>query len=124
MLGATILLTLTSLQRGTISGHVYRCDPAGSPAARACAPGEPISGIQLRFEQVGGGRSFVVPTDSTGAYTVQVDPGTYIAKWEITGTGAYNDAGHVYLGDWGIKPFSIKPRQHLVLDLATHSLTQ
>jgi hypothetical protein len=59
-LGAGIVLALASAaQRGTISGHVYRCDfGIGSPASRACAPGEPVGGTRLRFEQVDGSRSF------------------------------------------------------------------
>jgi hypothetical protein len=125
-LGAGIVLALASAaQRGTISGHVYRCDfGTGSPASRACAPGEPVGGTRLRFEQVDSNRSFVVVSDSTGAYLVRVDPGTYVAKWEVIGSRRSNDAGRVYTGDWGAQPFSIGPGHHIVLDLTTRAFTQ
>jgi hypothetical protein len=125
-LGAGIVLALASAaQRGTITGHVYRCDfGTGSPASRACAPGEPVGGTRLRFERVDGNRSFAVVADSAGAYSARVDPGTYVAKWEVIGSARYNDAGHVYSGDWGIQPFSIGPGQHIVLDLTTRAFTQ
>jgi len=125
-LGAGLVLGLESVgQRGTISGHVYRCDfGTGSPEARACAPGEPVGGARLRFEQVDGSRSFVVLADSTGAYSVRVDPGTYVAKWEVVGSARYNDAGHVYTVDSGVKPFAIRSGQHIVLDLTSRAFSQ
>ena len=124
-LGAGIVLALASAaHRGTISGHVYHCDfGTGSPAARACAPGEPVGGARLSFEQVDGSRSVVVVADSNGAYSVRLDPGTYVAKWEVIGSARYNDVGHVYTGDWGIEPFSIRPGQHIVLDLTSRAFT-
>jgi hypothetical protein len=125
-LGAGLILALESTgQRGIISGHVYRCDfGTGSPNSRACAPGEPVSGVRLRFEQVDGSRSFVVVSNSTGAYLVRVDSGTYVAKWEVIGSARYNDAGHVDTGDWGVPPFSVRPGQHIVLDLTTRAFSQ
>jgi len=76
------------------------------------------------FELADGTRSFPVSTDSTGGYSVSVVPGTYIAKWEVTGSALYHDAGRTYIGDWGLKPFTVRAGQHVVLDLTTHAFSQ
>lgn len=122
---SALLALLLSDQSATITGHVYHCDSGmATPAARACAPGEPVGNLILRFELVDGTRSFVVSTDSNGAYSVSVVPGTYIVKWEVVGSAKYSDAGRVYVGTWDLKPFLVKRGQHLVLDLTSHSATQ
>jgi len=77
-----------------------------------------------RFELADGSRSFPVSSDSTGGYSVSVVPGTYIVKWEVMGSAKYHDAGRTYIGDWGLKPFTVRAGQHVVLDLTTRAWSQ
>src|SRR2546427_12006618 len=121
-----VALTLASAsQSATISGHVYYCDGGrGSAAARACAPGEPVAHATELFQLADGTRSFAASTDSTGAYSVSVVPGTYMAKWTVVGSARYHDAGRTYIGDWDVKPIAVRAGQHVVLDLTTHAFSQ
>jgi hypothetical protein len=122
--GAALTLAAAA-QSAYISGHVYHCDSGwATPAARACAPGEPVAHTIVRFELADGSRYFSASTDAIGAYTVRLVPGTYTAKWEVVGSAKYGDAGRVYIGDWGLKPFTMRSGQHLILDLTSQSLTQ
>mgnify|MGYP001424815996 CR=1 FL=1 len=125
VVGAGAVLAITSAAgHGEITGHVYHCDSGWpSAAAKACAPGEPVGPLTLHFAQVDGSNAYTVSTDSNGAYSVSVVPGTYVVNWEIVAPVGHSNAGRVYTGDWGLKPVAVKSGQHLVLNLTGRSLT-
>ena len=76
------------------------------------------------FELVDSTRSFPVTTDQMGRYSVAVVPGTYVVKSEMAGSALYHDAGRTYIGNWDVKPFTVRASQHLTLDLTTHAASQ
>jgi hypothetical protein len=62
---------------GTVSGHVlgWPCAPveiAGSPC-----PGRPLSGAEIKFSPAGAGVAGTAHTDASGAYAINLLPGTY-----------------------------------------------
>src|SRR5438105_657229 len=65
--------------QGTVTGHVlsWPCAPveiAGSPC-----PGRPAAGVELQFRRSGAVFGSVT-TDSTGVYSIGLEPGTYSAS--------------------------------------------
>jgi hypothetical protein len=123
--GSALVLALAN-NEGTVSGHVYYCvnRPFGSAAAAACNPGEPVAHTGVLFERVDSHQTFLSETDSGGGYSISLAAGTYAVKYRILGTAEHNDAGHIYIGDWGVKPISLVAHQHVVLNLTTHALAQ
>lgn len=120
-----LVLNVTSVD-GTVSGHVYYClnRPWGSDAAATCNPGEPVSHTGVLFQSVSGRGQFLAETDLHGMYSIRLFPGEYRVKYRLVGSAEHNDAGHIYVGDWGISPISVRARQQLLLNLTTHALAQ
>jgi hypothetical protein len=120
-----LVLNVTSVD-GTVSGHVYFCvnRPFGSDAAAACNPGKPVSHTGVLFESLSGRGEFLAETDSHGMYSIRLLPGEYRVKYRVVGSAEHNDAGRIYVGDWGIGPISVRVRQQLLLNLTTHALAQ
>ena len=125
ILAAVTALLLVTSRAAEISGHVYHCDGGrASAAARQCAPGEPVANLILRFDQIGGSRSYTATTSANGSYTVRVEPGTFVVLSEIDGTAEAGDPGKIYVSEWRTTPITVAPGQHLVLDLTSHTVTQ
>lgn len=120
-----LALNLTN-DDGTVSGHVYHCvgRSYGSDAAAACNPGEPVPHTGLLFETLQGGHDSLAETDSKGAYSIKLAPGQYKVKYRVVGSAEHNDAGQIYIGDWGISPITVGPCQRVVLDLTGRALAQ
>jgi len=102
--GAAGLLFVSVVDdRGTVSGHVYSCGSSYGVTV-ACNPGNPIAHTSLLFETVDGRHSFLTETDSSGAYSIRIPPGTYTIK------------------HWPERSISVTPRQHVTLDVTSHYL--
>jgi hypothetical protein len=124
VLGAAGLLLLNvASDDGTVSGHVYSCGTDRGVTV-ACDPGQPIVRNGLLFETLDGRHSFLTQTDSSGAYSIRIPPGEYKVKFRVGGSSVYNEAGKVYFLDWPVKPISVLPRQHVVLNLTSQYFGQ
>jgi Carboxypeptidase regulatory-like domain len=73
---------------GTVTGHVMirACGGAYRMQETPC-PVRPVTGATLRF-QLGGTSSSTTRTDSTGAYRIDLPPGTYTVV--VSGVGTYS----------------------------------
>ena len=68
--------------RGWVSGHLYSWPSCPVQTAENPCPPRPVGGARIDFRR-DGGRTVVVLTDGTGAYTVRLQPGTYGVQVEL-----------------------------------------
>ena|ERR1700730_3225980 len=63
---------------GTVTGHVQirACGGANRPQQTGC-PAQPMAGAALTFQPVGAASPSKITTDSSGAYRIDLKPGTY-----------------------------------------------
>jgi len=66
---------------GTVSGHVQirACGGAYRPEQTGC-PARPMMGAVLTFQLIDSSSASTTTTDSSGAYRIDLKPGTYIVQ--------------------------------------------
>jgi len=66
---------------GTVAGHVTirACGGAYRPEQTGCPP-QPMAGAKLTFQSIDSASASTIITDSTGAYRIDLKPGTYRVK--------------------------------------------
>lgn len=72
---------------GTVSGHVQirACGGAYRPEQTGC-PARPMAGATITFQMVNSSSASTITTDSSGAYRIDLAPGTYNVR--VTGEGS------------------------------------
>jgi len=63
---------------GTVTGHVQirACGGANRPQQTGC-PAQPMAGATLTFQRIDAGSPSKITTDSSGAYRIDLTPGSY-----------------------------------------------
>ncbi len=66
---------------GTVSGHVQTraCGGAYRPEQTGC-PARPMVGAKVTFQLIDGSNASTTTTDSSGAYRIDLKPGTYMVQ--------------------------------------------
>ncbi len=103
--------TLFGPARGTVSGHVQvrACGGAYRPEQTGC-PARPMAGATITF-QVSNSSSSSTTTDSSGAYRIDLTPGTYSVQ--VTGEGS---AQRGFAGFAGPKTVTVVAGKSLTAD--------
>jgi Carboxypeptidase regulatory-like domain len=72
------LASLFAPATGTVTGHVQirACGGAYRPQQTGC-PAQPMAGATLTFQPIDAGSPSKITTDSSGAYRIDLKPGTY-----------------------------------------------
>ncbi len=79
---------------GTVTGHVQlrACGGAYRPEQTGC-PARPMTGATLTFQPAGTSHSSTATTDSTGAYRIDLKPGTYTIQLTEPGSSTLPQPG-------------------------------
>ena len=79
---------------GTVTGHVQirACGGAYRPEQTGC-PARPMTGATLTFQRAGTSSSSTATTDSTGAYRIDLEPGTYSVQLMEPGSSTLPQPG-------------------------------
>jgi len=79
---------------GTVTGHVQirACGGAYRPEQTGC-PARPMAGAKLTFQSIDATSTSTTATDSSGAYRIDLKPGTYSVQVMEQGSGQRGFAG-------------------------------
>src|ERR1700732_859500 len=79
---------------GTAAGHVQirACGGAYRPEQTGC-PAQPMAGAKLTFQLNGSSNTSTITTDSSGAYRIDLEPGSYSVQLTEEGAAKRGFAG-------------------------------